>query len=64
MNIRFLGKYNEAIRGEFVSFWSGIEIRYDFEITYEDNEDVELFEEELKLNLENQLGLNFNRKSK
>ena len=57
MNIRFLEKLNEEETEKgYISFWSGGRIKYSFEIIYEDNEDVELFENELKLNL-GQLGL-------
>ena len=57
MDIRFIRIHYHDEEGRYISFWSGKEIRYDFEITYEDNENVELFENELKLNLENQLDL-------
>lgn len=53
MNLKYLGKYNgEDLRP--MSFWCE-PIRYDFEIIYEDNENIEVFEKEFKLNCEHQL---------
>ncbi len=53
MNLRYLGKY-EGEDLKPMSFWME-PTRYDFEISYEDDENIELYEREFKLNCENQL---------
>ncbi len=54
MNLKYVGKYNgEDLRP--LSFWCE-PIRYDFEISWDDDkEDINIFEEEFKLNCRNQL---------
>lgn len=54
MNIKFIKKYYEKHDGRPISFWCAGE-GFTFEITYDEKEDVSIFEEELRLNLENQL---------
>ena len=58
MNLKFIKKVREdGIQKGRISFWSFPKERYDFVITYEDYEDVNIFEKELKLNLMWQLDL-------
>lgn len=55
MNIKFIRKYYERNDGRPISFWCA-GTGFTFEITYDDDfEDVDVFEKELKLNLDNQL---------
>ena len=53
MNLKYLGKY-EGEDLSPLSFWLE-PTRYDFEIIYEDNENIEVFEKEFKLNCRQQL---------
>ncbi len=53
MNLKYLGKY-EGEDLSPISFWFE-PTRYDFEILFEDSEDVNIFEEEFKLNCKKQL---------
>ncbi len=55
MKIEFVRKYSEKNDGRLISFWDA-GTGFTFEITYDEKkEDVNIFEEELRLNLENQL---------
>ncbi len=55
MEIKFIKKYEEDNDGRFISFWCA-RTGFTFEIIYDDKtENVEIFEEELRLNLVNQL---------
>ena len=59
MNIKFLERHNEVSTDGRISFWSP-EVKFSFEITWdEEKEDISLFENELKLNLENQLSVKY-----
>ena len=55
MEIKFIKKYEEDNDGRLISFW-GARTGFTFEITYDEKkENVNIFEKELRLNLENQL---------
>lgn len=53
MNLKYLGQYDGENLSP-LSFWCE-PTRYDFEITYEDDELINIFEKEFKLNCRNQL---------
>ena len=56
MNLRFIKRFQPEVGQGRISFWCEPNVRYDFEISWDEKkEDIDIFEEEFIRNCKNQL---------
>lgn len=55
MDLKFIKRYRPQYSEGKHCFLSEPRVRFDFEIIYNDNENIEVFEKEFKLNCKNQI---------